>query len=232
MERDGWPDSIFLDRIQTLTLIESPSSGAAIRDRTLADVGIVSETIAAPSLRWADRDSMQVASGHAVSQVRETPDTLSVKTDDMGTSRRIASKLVAGAVVGNLSFFGLMPRLASGCGDDGVCGAIFYIIGMSTVYPVGTALGLSLADPRSQFAASLLGSMLGIGVGFGLGEEYGNIWPLFVCPSVFATIMSELSRFDLPPVFMSHNSPEVSRFSVGLMPGPKGNLSVVTTLRF
>ena len=163
----------------------------------------------------------------------ETPDTLSVKTDDMGTSRRIASKLVAGAVGGNLSFFGLTQMLASGCdGDDGICGAVVYTIGMSTFYPVGTALGVSLVDPRPQFAASLIGSMLGIGVGFGLAEKYDNISPLFVCPSIFATIMSELSRFDLPSVFMSHNSPEVSRFSVGLMPSPKGSLSAVATLRF
>ena len=165
----------------------------------------------------------------------ETPDTLSVKTDDMRTSIRIASKLVAGAVGGNLSFFGLTQMLASGCDrDDGICGAVVYTIGMSTFYPVGTALGVSLVDPRPQFAASLIGSMLGIGVGFGLAEKYDNIWisPLFVCPSIFATIMSELSRFDQPSVFMSHNSPEVSRFSVGLMPGPKGSLSAVATLRF
>ena len=177
------------------------------------------------------RNGTQTGSGRAVDQLGETPDTLSGKTDYMGTSRRIASKLVAGALVGNLSFFGLAQMLASGCDrDDGVCGAVVYTIGMSIFYPVGTALGVSLVDPRPQFAASLLGSMLGIGVGFGLAKD--NIWPLFVCPSIFATIMSELSRFDLPSVFMSHNSPGVSRFSVGLMPGPKRSLSAVATLRF
>ncbi len=179
------------------------------------------------------RDSTQTGYGRAVDRLGETPDTLSGKTDDMGTRRRIASKLVAGALVGNLSFFGLAQMLASGCDrDDGICGAVAYTIGMSLFYPVGTASGVNLVDPRPQFAASLLGSMLGIGVGFGLAKKYDNIWPLFVCPSIFATVMSELSRFDLPSVFMSHNSPEFSRLSVGLMPGPKRSLSAVATLRF
>ena len=224
LERNGRSQRIALDRIQTLTLVGSPSSEAA-RGRTPVAVGIVSETIAAPSLGGANRDSMQIASGYVESQVRETPDTLSVKTDDMGTSRRIVSKLVAGTLSGIGGFFG--GFVLGAILDDG--GWTPLILGIWIGYPVGSAIGVSLVEPQDRFIHPLIGSFLGFGAA-ALTKSDINV---LIFPPILATLASEFSRFDnLPPIFMSRSPPRSSRFSVGLVPNSTGHLSAVATLRF
>ena len=189
LEQNGRPQRIALDRIQKLTLVESPSSEAA------------------------DRDSAQIDASHADGLLKETPDTLSVKTDDMGTSKRIASKLVAGTLSGIGGFFGGF-----------VVGAILDSSGWTPLilgtwgYPVGSAIGVSLVDPHDHFIYSLIGSLLGAGVAAPTASDINFL----IFPPICAMLASELFR----------KPPETRRFSIGLVPNPKGRLSAVATLRF
>ena len=206
LERNGRPQRIALERIQRLTLVGSPVQ------------------------RWANRDSTQVASGRTVRWLGETPDTLSVRTDGMGFGKRIAVKLIFGSFLGSASGLGLGNALDSDCTGCLDLGGVFgFFIG----YTAGTAAGVSLVDSHDKFIVSLLGSMVGVAGGYRLSVKAEDFWPFVVSSSVMATLASELSRADyLPPIFMSRSPPETRRFSVGLIPSPRGRLSAVAMLRF
>ena len=214
LEPDGWSKWIALERIQTLRLIGPPSLGAV------------------------NRDSTQVDSGRATSGLQAIPDTLSVKTwreDDRETGNRIAKKLGAGALWG--SAFGLVSgSLMAGsvsAGGDGLGQpVVFYFFGLLG-YTVGAAIGVSQVDPHDHFVASLMGSLLGSVSGIGLASMTGSHSALLVCPIAsvaLAVRLSEGSRNRLAKRTLK--PPEVSRFSIGLEPSPKGHLSAVAKLHF
>ena len=204
LERNGTSQRIALDRIQTLTLVGSPFSEATKQDSVQVD-----------------------ANNSAVGGSRETLKRLSVKTDDMGTSRRVASKLVAGTLSGIGGFFG--GFVLGDILDDG--SYTHLILGIWIGYPVGSAIGVSLVEPQDQdrFIHPLIGSFLGFGAADPTKFDINDL----IFPTILATLASELSRFDnLPPIFMSRSLPKSSRFSIGLVPSPKGHLSAVAKLRF
>ena len=119
---DGEPEWIAVDRIQTLVLVGSPSRGVeagdgmgqtdpvsskakpsslGLGDGDSTQTGVeMGRTPAAAALLREFRDSTQVDSGS--SNPMETRKTLlrRKRTDDMGTGKRIANKLAAGALGG------------------------------------------------------------------------------------------------------------------------------------
>ena len=157
-----------------------------------------------------------------VDRLKETTDTLSVKKENQ--SRRIVGKLAGGVLGGAL--FGLTVGLvAEKVGDctGTFCGLGKFVTGGWFGYLVGVPVGVSLFDPHDQFKKSLAGSLIGGAAGLGLIYTKEEFWPaLVICPLVGAAIMSEFFR----------KPPEVRRVSIGLLPGPKGRLSAVATLRF
>lgn len=179
LERYGWPESIALERIQTLTIV-------------------------APSA--------------------------SVRTNDMGVGKRIASKLFFGAFAGSVSAFSgagigvAIENCPEGGDSDDWCGFGGAVLGGTFGCIAGTALGVSRIDPHDRFFPSLLGSLLGFGAGIWLtSASQGDLWPsLFVGPVILSTLTSELAR----------KPPKARRFSVDLVPNPKKGLSAVATLRF
>lgn len=214
LEPDGWSKWIALERIQRLSLIGSSSLGTADQNRT------------------------QVDSGRATSRFQAMPDRISVKTwreDDRETGNRIAKKLGAGALWG--SAFGLVSgSLMAGsvsAGGDGLGQpVVFYFFGLLG-YTVGAAIGVSQVDPHDHFVASLMGSLLGSVSGIGLASMTGSHSALLVCPIAsvaLAVRLSEGSRNRLAKRTLK--PPEVSRFSIGLVPSPKGHLLAVAKLHF
>ncbi len=142
----------------------------------------------------------------------EIPDTASRKPEYIRTGGRIAAKLSVGFLIGCLS---------------GFCGITDY----SLVLWVGSVLGIASSmsliesqDWRNQFLVSLIGTMMGsiVGVNHMYALESETFWPIFVYPSVMATVASERLR---------HLS-EYRRVSVSLVSDREGILSVVAKLRF
>ena len=141
-------------------------------------------------------------------------------------SRRIVKKLAGGVLGGVL--LGLVGGVAGGAISDcstenPYCKSEYGWPGLWLGYFVSVPLGVSLFDPHDQFKNSLVGSLIGGAPGLGLIYAKEEFWPaLVICPLVGATIMSEVFR----------KPPEVRRVSIGLLPGPKGRVSAVATLRF
>ncbi len=78
-------------------------------------------------------------------------------------------------------------------------------------------------DAHDRFTYSLAGSLIGGATSLALIDSKDELWPtLIICPLIGSTIMSEVFR----------KPPEVRRVSIGLLPGPKGRVSAVATLRF
>ena len=111
-----------------------------------------------------------------------------------------------------------------GCSETGeLCALASYLSGAMIGYTVGVPIGVSSEDPQDRFTYSLAGSLIGGAAGLGLIYAKEKFWPaLFIFPLVGSTIMSEVFR----------NPPEVRRVSIGLLPGTKGRVSAVATLRF
>ncbi len=137
--------------------------------------------------------------------------------------RRIVGKLANGVLGGGLF------ALAGGAVGINVGEEETYdpfinaLIGGWGGYLVGVPLGLSVFDPYDQFKYSLAGSLIGGVASLPLLYIEEDLWPvLFITPFVGAAIMSELFRRPL----------EDRRVSIGLLPGPKGSVSAVATLRF
>ena len=217
LEPDGWSKWIALERIQTLSLIESASR------------------------RSEDGDSKQAAYGRAVRGLTEPSDRRSRilrRRDDMEPGKRVAIKLASGAftgvaagLVGGVILIGIAvesQREAEPGTDPSAAyaieGAVAAISGFCIGNTVGSAVGVSKVDPHDRFIMSLGGSVVGLIGSIGLTYVSGGaLWPsLFVSPAVGATVMSELSR----------KPPGARRFSVDLVPNPKRGLSAVATLRF
>ena len=173
-------------------------------------------------------------SSFAMDRLKKTIDTLFViETTETPSMRmeympgRIVSKLVGGVLCGGL--FGFAGSLVTGkvsCkkSDSGeICGLLSFAVGGAIGYTVGVPFGVSVLDPHDRFTYSLAGSLIGGAAGLGMLYMSEDIWPaLVICPLVGATVMSEFSR----------ELPENRRVSIGLLPGPKGRLSAVATLRF
>ena len=176
--------------------------------------------------------------------------------DDMDPDKRVAQKLTYGALwgagggavgaamgfaLGSLEDCSLCDRDGHDgcdfCGLGPIVGSLF--IG-SCGYSIGTAVGVSRADPHDLFGASLIGSVVGFigGIWLVSASESELLFPsLFIGPIVGATLASEWSRSLNPsnkklPLFMNLVPDPRGRVSVGLVPNPKGGLSAIATLRF
>ena len=142
-------------------------------------------------------------------------------------SKRIVGKLFGGVLCGGLfGFVGGLITAKVSCkkSDSGeICGLLSFVFGGTIGYTVGVPIGVSLQDPHDQFMYSFAGSLIGGTAGIALTRAKEELWPsLLICPLVGATILSELTRKPL----------ENRRVSIGLLPGPKGRVSAVATLRF
>ena len=102
----------------------------------------------------------------------------------------------------------------------------FLLYGGGIGWSVGFSLGVSSVDPYDSLPKTLLAGVIPGAVEVGLllmgNSMTEGLWMLSVGPVVSSLIASELSR----------KPPQDRRFSVGLVPDPKGNLSVVAALRF
>ena len=180
------------------------------------------------------RQLILTESSFEMDRLKKTTDTLSViETTEMPSMRmeyipgRIVSKLVGGVLCGGLFGFvgGLITdKVSCKKSDSGeICGLLSFVVGGTIGYTVGVPFGVSVLDPHDQFMYSFAGSLIGGTAGIALTRAKEELWPsLLICPLVGAAIMSEFSRKPL----------ESRRVSIGLLPGPKGRVSAVATLRF
>ena len=173
---------------------------------------------------------IMAASGREIDRLKETIDTLSAKKENRNS--RMTKKLGCGALAGFLSgivgtgIAAAMDDCQSQSKDPG-CFFLPIAIGGGIGWVVGVPVGVSLCDPHDQFTYSLAGSLIGSTVSLAVlkidEKTAQKLWPaLVICPLVGAAIMSEFFRKPL----------ENRRVSIGLLPGPKGRLSAVATLRF
>ncbi len=165
-------------------------------------------------------------SGREIDRLKETIDTLFVKKENRNS--RMTKKLGCGALAGFLSgivgtgIAAAMDDCQSQSKDPG-CFFLPLAIGGGIGWVVGVPVGVSLCDPHDRFTYSLAGSLIGGAAGLGMLYMSEDTWPaLVICPLVGATVMSEFFR----------KPPEVRGVSIGLLPGPKGRVSAVATLRF
>ncbi len=188
------------------------------------------------------------ASGRTASELTETPggetpdSSLSEKTrvmDNRGTGKRVAYKLVNGALWGMGSGFSTALLLGASGGDP-IASGLSAVHGLLYGYMVGAAVGVTRIDPHDDFITTLAGSLVGLVVGrntFILYPEkwkYGFSWstwsPVFICPVVGGTIASEWRRNSTSDGIKS--KPEQRHISVGLVPYGKSGMSVVARLHF
>ena len=180
---------------------------------------IVFERIQKLILAEADRE---------IDRLKETTDSLSVRKEN-GYSR-MTKKLGCGALAGFLSgIVGTGIAAAMGdCRSESIgCLVAPFAIGGGIGWVVGVPVGVSLCDPHDRFKYSLAGSLIGSTVSLAVlkmdEKTAQNLWPaLVISPLIGAAVMSEFSR----------ELPENRRVSIGLLPGPKGRVSVVATLRY
>ena len=158
-----------------------------------------------------------------IDRLKEITDTLSVKKENK--SRRIVRKL-AGGVLGGI-VVGMAGGFANAAISECPRGASFcelenFFIGGWYGYVVGLPIGMNRMDTHDRFIYSLAGSLTGGAASLVLTNSKDEFWTLIICPLVGTIIMSEFSR----------KPPEVRGVSIGLLPGPKGRVSAVATLRF
>ena len=163
-------------------------------------------------------------SSFQMDKFKKTTDILFIIKENK--SKRIVGKLFGGVLVGGLFALagGEVGVKVWGCSETGeLCALGSYLSGAVIGYTVGVPIGVSSKDPQDRFTYSLAGSLIGGAAGLGLIYAKEEFWPtLVICPLVGAAIMSEFSRKPL----------ESRRVSIGLLPGPKGRVSAVATLRF
>ncbi len=168
-------------------------------------------------------------SDREMDRLKETTDSLSeIDNRRQGQNRgggRIAKKL-AGGVLGGILFGmagGFAGAVIGDCGENvSFCELENFFIGGWYGYVVGVPVGMNRIDPQDRFTYSLAGSLIGGAASLVLTDSKDEFWTLIICPLVGAAIMSEFFRKPL----------EVRRVSIGLLPGPKGRVSAVATLRF
>ena len=173
---------------------------------------------------------IMAASGREIDRLKETPDTLSVKKEN-GNSRMI-KKLGCGALAGFLSGIvgtGIVAAMGDCHSQSENIGCLIvpFALGGGIGWVVGVPVGVSLCDPYDRFTYSLAGSLIGSTVSLAVlkmdKKTAQNLWPaLVISPLVGAAVMSEVFRKPL----------KNRRVSIGLLPGPKGRVSAVATLRF
>ena len=180
---------------------------------------------------------IMAASNREIDRLKEKTDTLSV-IDNRRQGRnstggeRIAKKLAGGVLGGGLFALagaGVGAAISDCTKDQTFCKLGDSLIGGWFGYVVGVPVGMNRMDAHDRFTYSLAGSVIGGATSLAVFKMVENeiaekIWPaLVICPLIGSTIMSEFFR----------NPPEVRRsVSIGLLPGPKGRLSAVATLRF
>ena len=151
------------------------------------------------------------------------------KEDEAGI--RLVKKLTAGGLVGVGGAFLGGSLMAGGQhqaieGDPGFGNLVAFMFGIWVGNIVGTAVGVSVADPHDNFLITLVGSALFGAVPVAIATEGASdnliILSGLLGPIVGAMITSELSR----------KPPQARRVSVGLVPNLKGGLSAVAVLRF
>lgn len=171
------------------------------------------------------------------------PEARARKLVHLGSGKRVAQKLISGAIVGGVvGGTGGLAGLGVGLGIEDcsdcphghncdLCGLgpiVGSLIVGSIGCSIGTAVGVSRADPHDLFGASLIGSVVGFigGIWLVSATESELLLPsLFIGPIVGATLASEWSRSLNPsgkklPLFMN------------LVPDPRGRFSAIATLRF
>ena len=167
-------------------------------------------------------------SGREIDRLKETINTLSAKKEN-GNSRMI-KKLGCGALAGFLSGIvgtGIAAAMGDCRSENMACLVAPFAIGGGIGWVVGVPIGVSLCDPHDRFKYSLAGSLIGSTVSLAVlkmdEKTAEDLWPaLVICPLIGAMVMSEVFR----------ELPENRRVSIGLLPGPKGRVSAVATLRF
>lgn len=164
----------------------------------------------------------------------ETPDSsFSEKQKVMGargTGKRVAFKLVNGALWGTISGVASAFPVSEG----GIVGAANF---MMAAYSVGVAIGVRRGDPHGRFLDDriippLAGSVGGLVMAtkiLGLYPYESSTWsgwrwlPLLILPIAGATTASEFDRW---------RHPSESRFSIGLLQTRRRYQSVIATLHF
>lgn len=177
-------------------------------------------------------------SGREIDRLKEMADTLSGigkrRQEQQSTDfargrivRKLAGGILGGIVLGIAGGFANAaisecPRDASFCELEN-----FLTVGWYG-YVVGAPIGINRMDAHDRFTYSLAGSLIGGAASLAVftrveNETAENLWPAFVIsPLISSIIMSEVFR----------KPPEVRGVSIGLLPGPKGRVSAVATLRF
>ncbi|MDE2798936.1 MAG: hypothetical protein OXI94_09730 [Gemmatimonadota bacterium] len=167
-------------------------------------------------------------SDREIDRLKETTDSPSVRKEN-GYSR-MTKKLGCGALVGFLSGIvgtGIAAAMDDCQSEDLGCFVPPIAIGGGIGWVVGVPVGVSLCDPHDRFTYSLAGSLIGSTVSLAvlkMDEKIAeDLWPaLVISPLIGAAILSELFRKPL----------EDRRVSIGLLPGPKGSVFAVATLRY
>lgn len=145
----------------------------------------------------------------------------------------VAGKLTAG-MMGGLAGGFLGVRIGESLDSgDGLEGGL---LGLASGYAVGAALGVSKLDPQATFIPALAGSVAGLLLGGSLSQAADSPWPVVLCPLLFSTMASEMWRKPAAKGGLSGKSDtapgRVRRWSIGLGPGPGGDLAALLTMRF
>ena len=238
MERDGRPESIVVDCIQTLVLVGASFSDSAVRDGTQPNVVGEATTITGPSQGSADRDSKLIMGDLSRSLVSKDSTRAEVvepglavgggrsaitgKVVNLGTGERIVLKLSTGALAAYCSIY-VGARFTQG-EPGGLGGVLGAILGAAIGYLGAVPAGVTLWDPYDDPDRLVLASFLG-GLGNLALPSTWRSWGIYVSSPVLATIASEWSR-QPPKDTPDHN------VSVTLMPDSRGHFLVVTTAHF
>ena len=205
-EGDGRKETIAVDRIQTMMVIDHTAPGNSLMVQEMNPPLDIENKV-------DNRDSLRIGKKIAA-----------------GVLGGVAGGFVGAAIARN------MERRAWSEPEPGTDPSASYAIGALVANIKGFCIGsmfgavisMSLVDRqdnlRITFGHSLTGSVVGLLGGIGLTTaSKGALWPsLFVGPVALATAWSERSR----------KRPESRRVSFGLVPTPQGGLSAIATLRF
>ena len=236
MGRDRRTKRVALDRIQTLVLIGQPSLEWTNKDSSAVTLAAEAAAVVEPAPSMAAEDSVKAtASRGLVTSYSQRSRWLEDR------NKRLAVKCGTGAYMGTLSavagFLIFLPFAECAESDDDGDPIFCDIVGLPVQagqigHVIGTALGVTLADPYDRF--TYLYALGGTWVGRGAARELVTRLPdkagwgwvalgsYVALPAAMAALASEGMRG-------FHEEP---RFSVGLTPDRRGSMSAVATLRF
>ena len=237
--RDEGPEVIALERIQTLVLPGTSvlKGEARVSRRTKGELAGKAQSL---SPKAPNKNSTEVDSSRAVSQLRETPDGRSmgrVKERHRLFIENPAFRLLAKVAVGTVSgvyFTGVSAGVA-GQFDPPSEGNVkkthrelgLLLFGASIGCSVGFPWGVSVVDPYDSWPKTLLSGVIpGVaGYSWAIADPESFAIPsllVYVVPPVSSLIVSEVSR----------KLPQDRRVFFGLAPTLNGGLSAVAQLRF